>query len=198
LTPPIDLDALVSFFMTVGDISGGVPPEVAVKVGVFAQEAQTPPIEERREVIAWRLPSHEWPSAPFLVTTADTRTGELVVLDKASGVPLVDAVMASCAVPGVWPPVPLLGRVLIDGGVLSLTHLALAAGHDQVLVLVPMAGPVMRMVENEVAGLRAAGASVTVISADQQTVDAMGPNALDPAMRPAAAEAGLRQGRVSG
>ncbi|MGO8728014.1 MAG: patatin-like phospholipase family protein [Streptosporangiaceae bacterium] len=32
---------------------------------------------------------------------------------------LVDAVAASCAVPGVWPPVTIGGRRYVDGGVRS-------------------------------------------------------------------------------
>ena len=50
---------------------------------------------------------------------------------------LVDAVAASCAVPGIWPPVTINGRRYIDGGVGSATHADLAAGYDRILVIVP-------------------------------------------------------------
>ena len=40
----------------------------------------------------------------------------------SSGVDLVDAVAASCAVPGIWPPVTIGGARYIDGGIWSLTN----------------------------------------------------------------------------
>ncbi|EUA40799.1 putative esterase of the alpha-beta hydrolase superfamily [Mycobacterium avium subsp. avium 2285 (R)] len=60
----------------------------------------------RRRVIAARLPSHRWPRRALRLTAIDVDTGELTVFDPASGVDLVDAVAASCAVPGRglrWP-----------------------------------------------------------------------------------------------
>jgi NTE family protein len=197
LTPDLDLDKLIAFFTEVGDLSQGVDQATLQKMGRFAVETPTAPLEARRAVLAWRLPSHEWPSTPLRVTTVDTATGELVVLDASSGVPLVDAVMASCAVPGVWPPVPLLGRVLMDGGVRSTTNLDLAAGADDALVLVPSgAGPMRALVEAEAQRLREQGTEVTLVLADASSVEAMGPNPLDPATRPACATAGRAQGRL--
>lgn len=194
IDPQLDLEPLIAFFTEMGDISGGVPPEKLVQAGAFATSARTVALEDRRAVIAWRLPSHAWPAVPLQVTAVDVATGELVVLDASSGVPLVDAVMASCAVPGVWPPVPLLGRVLMDGGVRSATNLDLAAAHDEVLLLAPLTqGPLRAMVEREAA----ARPGVTLVVADEEAEQAMGPNALDPAFRRPAAEAGLRQGRAA-
>ena len=71
----------------------------------------------RREVIAQRLPSHGWPDRDLRITAIDIGTGELVAFDRASGVELVDAVAASCAVPGAWPPVTIGERRYMDGGV---------------------------------------------------------------------------------
>ena len=62
-------------------------------------------------------------------------TGELVVFDRESGVELVDAVAASCAVPGVWPPATVAGRRYIDGGARSGTNADLAAGAERVLIV---------------------------------------------------------------
>ena len=191
IDPQFDLEALMAMFTEMGDITGGVAPEQLTKVGAFAKAAKTVPLAERRAVIEWRLPSHEWPATPLRITAVDADTGELVVLDAASGVSLVDAVMASCAVPGVWPPVPLLGRLLIDGGIRSVTNLDLAAGHDEVLVLAPLTqGPLRALVQKDADAL---DASVTVVLADAEAEQAMGPNPLDPSRRRAAAEAGHRQ-----
>jgi NTE family protein len=192
IDPEFELEPLIAFFAEMGDLSGGVPREKLMAAGAFAKEARTVPLAERRAVIEWRLPLHDWPATPLKITAVDADTGELVVLDAASGVSLVDAVMASCAVPGVWPPVPLLGRLLIDGGVRSVTNLDLAAGYDDVLVLAPLTqGPMRAVLEREVAAL--SGSRVTVVLSDAETEEAMGPNPLDPARRPAAARAGYRQ-----
>lgn len=191
IDPQLDLGPLIEMFTELGDVTAGVPPEKLVRLGAFAKDAKTVPLEERRAVIEWRLPAHDWPAAPLAVTTVDVDTGELVLLDASSGVSLVDAVMASCAVPGVWPPVPLLGRLLMDGGVRSATNLDLAQDYDEVLLLAPMTqGPMRAVVEKEAASRP----GVTLVLADQAAEEAFGPNALDPSRRRPAAEAGLRQG----
>jgi NTE family protein len=51
---------------------------------------------------------------PVRVVTTDAATGRPVVLSSGSTVP---ALLASAALPGVFPPVELGGRLLIDGGV---------------------------------------------------------------------------------
>ncbi len=195
ITPDLDLEQLIALFSEVGDFSAGLTRDLRVVVGTFAKTGSTVSVQARRDVIAWRLPSHTWPTTPLRVTTVDTDTGELVVLDASSGVDLIDAVAASCAVPGVWPPVPLLDRLLMDGGVRSMANLDLAAGADDVLVLVPLAGAGLERVQQQAQGLRDKGATVTVVVADEEATAAMSGNPLDPAMRRPAAEAGRRQGR---
>jgi NTE family protein len=56
--------------------------------------------------------------------------------------PLVDAVLASAAIPGVLPPIEWEGRLLIDGGVVDNTPIshAVGLGARQVYVL-PTGGP---------------------------------------------------------
>jgi NTE family protein len=53
---------------------------------------------------------------PVALTTTDLPRGELVVLKEGN---LVEATMATCAVPGLWPPVSINGRQLADGGLLN-------------------------------------------------------------------------------
>lgn len=194
LTPTVDVASLMAFFTELGDISAGLDVPALRRVGAFAKQAQTVEVGVRRAVIEWRLPSHEWPVADLRIPTVDADTGELVVLTRNSGVSLVDAVAASCAVPGVWPCVPVGGRLLLDGGVRSSANLDLAAGLDDVVALVPtaMAAP---QVERQADALRRAGATVRVLLADEDSTVAMGANPLDPASRPASAQAGRRQGR---
>ncbi|MEV0095521.1 patatin-like phospholipase family protein [Streptomyces sp. NPDC050738] len=150
---------------------------------------------DRREVIARRLVSHEWPGRPLLVTAVDAVTGELRAFGKDSGVPVVDAVAASCAVPGVWPAVTLEGRKWIDGGVHSCANAHLAAGYARIVVIAPTAagGGVVVSPRRQAARLAAEGARVEVITPDPAARMAFGRNVLDPARRAPAARAGLAQ-----
>ena len=49
---------------------------------------------------------------PLAIVATDIRTGDAVVFTKG---PLVDPMRASCASPGMFPPVEVDGRLLIDG-----------------------------------------------------------------------------------
>ena len=60
---------------------------------------------------------------PFAVTAVDIDTAEYVVLRSGR---VVDAVLATIAVPGVFPPRKVNGRLLIDGGVLDQVPVSLA------------------------------------------------------------------------
>jgi NTE family protein len=61
-------------------------------------------------------------------------TGEEVLLSEG---PAVDAILASAAIPGVFPAVEWQGRMLVDGGVLNNTPIshAVELGADHVVVL---------------------------------------------------------------
>ena len=196
LTPELDLQLLATIF---AELAGGRLPdqEARARIGALALSADTVPEATRRAVIERRLPSHEWPAARFLVTAVDALTGELAVFDAGSGVSLVEAVAASCAVPGVWPTVEISGRRYVDGGVRSTANADLAAGYDEVLVVAPLSGPAAGTLDPEVAALRSGGTAVTVVAADDEAAAAMGMNPLDPSMRRPAAEHGRRQGRTA-
>jgi len=84
-----------------------------------------------------------WPDAPLWVVAVDLETRRRVALGRHPAdrmLPLHRAIMASCAVPGVYEPVVLHGRRLVDGGVNSTTSLDLAvrAGCSRVIAVVPM------------------------------------------------------------
>jgi NTE family protein len=125
----------------------------------------------------------------------DATTGEARVFDRHSGVDLVHAVAASCAVPMVWPPVPIDGVPHVDGGVRSPANADLAAGADRVVVLAPLLQAATRSgtVKVQLARL---GPRVRsgVLSPDAGARAAIGRNVLDPARRADAARAGVRQG----
>jgi len=168
--------------------------EVLAWIGAQARAAGTGISEgSRLEVVMARLPIHQWPERRLLVTAIDTEDGSLVTWDRTSGIPLPLAVASSCAVPWVYPPVTINERRYMDGGVRSTTNADVAAGFEMVLIVAPMGGFMPAALEDEVACLRSAGSRVDVILPDQSALDAIGPNPLDPARRPASAEAGLAQ-----
>ncbi|OBF81933.1 patatin [Mycobacterium sp. 852002-51163_SCH5372311] len=166
------------------------------QIGSVALTTETVPEPVRRQVIEQRLPSHDWPDRELRITAIDVATGELVVFDRDSGVQLVDAVAASCAVPGAWPPVSIAGRRYMDGGVASSVNVCVADDCDVAVVLVPSgedtpspfgAGPAA-----EIAGFRG---KTFIVFADDDSLAAFGPNPLDPACRSKSALAGRWQGR---
>jgi NTE family protein len=196
----VDVEAITELFLT----ALAEPYQESVdrtrqqmqRIGAVALASRTVPAPVRRDVIAQRLPSHHWPDRELRLTAIDVATGELTVFDRDSGVDLVDAVAASCAVPGAWPPVTIGGRHYMDGGVASSVNLVVAADCDTAVVLVPSgvdapapfgAGPAA-----EVASF--AGAALAVF-ADGDSLAAFGPNALDPDCRIPSALAGREQGR---
>ena len=71
---------------------------------------------------------------PLFVVATDMESGREIVLSRGS---LVPALMASAAIPGVFPPVTIGGRRLMDGGVANNTPIstAVALGATRILVL---------------------------------------------------------------
>jgi NTE family protein len=169
------------------------------RVGKMALAARTVDEAERRAVIESRIRVQDWPERRLLITAVDAATGEFIAFDRDSGVDLIAAVGASCAVPGVWPPVTIGDRRYMDGGVRSSANADLAAGCDRVLVVAPITaggGPIPRLAD-QVAKLRGAGAKVKVISPDEAARKAIGRNVLDPARREPSARAGRAQGEAT-
>jgi NTE family protein len=193
ITPTVDVAALWAVMQEVH----ADPAESGRRLGELALAAATVPEADRLAVIAGRLPVHRWPDRPLRVVAVDALTGERIVFDRHSGVSLVDAVAASCAVPGVWPPVTIGASRYIDGGVRSGENADLAAGHDRVLVLQAMRQPGNDVLGGQVDQLRAGGAAVEVIGTDDASRAAIGDNPLDPDTRGPACRAGLAQGRAA-
>ncbi|WP_297595176.1 patatin-like phospholipase family protein [Mycobacterium sp.] len=196
----VDVDAITELFLTALGAPHEEPRDKTrqqmQRIGAVALATKTVPAPVRRQVIAQRLPSHDWPDRTLRLTAIDVATGELTVFDRESGVDLVDAVAASCAVPGAWPPVTIAGRHYMDGGIASSVNLVVAADCDRAVVLVPSgvdapspfgAGPAA-----EVSSF--AGAAFAVF-ADGDSLAAFGPNPLDPGCRIPSALAGREQGR---
>ena len=195
ISPQIDTELLALIF---GELAAGgtTTDEQRIRIGTLA--LQTPTVSEkiRRDVIEKRLPCHEWPTTPLVLTAIDARTGELVTWDAKSGIALIDAVASSCAVPSVWPCVSINGKKYYDGGLRNAANAFLASGHSEVIVIAPQTTGLSPLIEEELRELRAAGSVVHFITCDADAIDAMGPNSLDPRFRRPAAEHGRRQGRT--
>lgn len=128
LAVELDLDVLVAIFSVLADQS--IEPDARrAKIGAMALAAATVSPEARREIVAARLPRPGWPDRELVITAVDAHSGEFLPITRDSGIPLVDAVTASCAVPGVWPPAAFDGRRFLDGGIRSGTNADLA--HDR-------------------------------------------------------------------
>jgi len=85
----------------------------------------------------------EWPEDGRLqVCATQVTTGRRRVFSDASDAPLMDAVAASCAVPGVMRPVMIEGTAYLDGGLVSPTNADVLNDFDGGLILVvsPMSG----------------------------------------------------------
>jgi NTE family protein len=188
-------------------------------MGAFGLESDStlgPGAGQRRAIVAARLPRPEWPDRPMIVVAVDAHTGELAAFDRDSGVDLVDAVTASCALPGLVSTVSINGRRYIDGGVRSTENADLASGYANVVVLSPLGGRsetppergadpagqfegLRRFPGTDLAGqveaLRKQGSRVEVITPDADSRAAMGTNQMDPATRIPAARAGFAQGK---
>jgi NTE family protein len=195
ISPQIDLELLALIF---GELAAGgtSADEQRIRIGTLALQTPTVSEEIRRDVIKKRLPSHEWPTTPLVLTAIDARTGELVTWDAKSGIALIDAVASSCAVPSVWPCVSINGKKYYDGGLRNAANAFLATGHSEVIVIAPQTTGLSPLIEEELRELRAAGSVVHLITCDAEAIEAMGPNSLDPRFRRPAAEHGRRQGRT--
>jgi NTE family protein len=195
--------------------------ELQRSMGAFGLESDStlgPAAGARRAMVAARLPRHDWPDRPMIVTAVDAHTGELAAFTRDSGVDLVDAVTASCALPGLVPTHSINGSRYIDGGVRSTDNADLASGYANVVVLSPLGGRSQTSTErgtgsagqfeglrrqpewgtdlaSQVEALRTQGSHVEVITPDADSRAAMGTNQMDPAARIPAARAGFAQGK---
>jgi NTE family protein len=198
LSPPFSaLRTLFAAFQDIGRIADR--DERVRKISRMALDSKVISEAERRAIIAGRLPSHAWPAKRLAVTAIDAETGELRVFDAASGVDLVDAVAASCAVPLIWPATTIQGRRYVDGGMRSAENADLIQDARTVLILSPggIDGASLRGIglRKEVEGLEGQGVRVAVIEPDSAARSAIGFNPLDPETRTPSAETGRAQGR---
>lgn len=182
-------------------------PEVGARIGALAARASNRDPEEWVERSMTAVPPVSWHGSRLRIVAVSAGTGERVVWDGGSGIPIERAIAASSAVPGLVPPIPFGDDRFIDGGVWSSTSadLALDAPAETVLVTVPQARmgllqqTSMRALERERAQLEAAGRRVLVLTPsegfEELAMRSMSQKVRDPAAElgrsDAAAAAGL-------
>jgi NTE family protein len=108
---------------------------VALALGVVGRRDHLVPPTRLEHWLAGNLPvrSLEDTVVPVRVVATDRRSGEQVLLDRGPALP---ALMASTAVPGIFPAVTLGGRTLVDGGLSADTpvDVAVASGATTIFV----------------------------------------------------------------
>ncbi|MGV8871514.1 MAG: patatin-like phospholipase family protein [Rhodococcus sp. (in: high G+C Gram-positive bacteria)] len=189
------IEELVAMLARAAQNSDGSAIDTRRRIGAEALAASTITERERRAIVARRLPNHAWPDHDLRIVTVDAMTGRHRVLDRGSGVELIDAVAASCAIPGMWPPVTIGDHRYVDGGIRASENADLAVGFEKVLVLKVGALDLEKdPFEVERERLVKGGSKVEVIAPDADSTSAIGPDATDIAVRSAAAVAGRAQG----
>jgi NTE family protein len=148
-----------------------------------------------------------WPQRPTTwIVSMDFDAGRRVVFGRqgAPAATLAQAVTASCAAPGYFPPARIGDRRYVDGGAVSVTNadVLVRSGFDEVLVLAPMAtfarAPrwsalaradwqlrrrFTRRLAMESTRLTAAGTAVRVIAPTERDLAVIGVNVMNPARR---------------
>jgi NTE family protein len=141
-----------------------------------------------------------WSAHPNLwIVACDYETGRRVPFGRSDAPPadLVDAVAASCAIPGIYHPVTIQGRRYVDGGIYSTSNADILKeeGLDLVICLNPTSTlhPIRainprdavnlifqrasgRRLGHETKKLRAAGTEVVLVQPLREDLEAMGPN----------------------
>ncbi|MBS0410423.1 MAG: patatin-like phospholipase family protein [Proteobacteria bacterium] len=181
------------------------PQVVRREIGEFSLAAQTVDEETFLSGFGRQLAQAGdgvWPGRGYACTAVDTVSGDFVVWNAASGVNLSRAVASSCSVPGVFPAITINGRRYMDGGMRSGTNADLAKGHARTVVIAvrlaagEFGDRMMAPVRRELSLLEEAGGQAHLIVPDEASTAAFGMNLMNPRNRPAAAKAGLDQGRA--
>lgn len=137
-----DPDVLLSRFLSVRRRDVLATDRVALLRGIWAKALLKP--EPFRRAIGEFLPVQRFDElvTPCAITAVDVQRGHEVVFGTGGiDAPLLDAVMASCALPPWFPPAMVLGRTYYDGGLHAVVPLHLAADIACDLVIVIHTGP---------------------------------------------------------
>lgn len=106
---------------------------------------------------------------PFRCIAADLTTGDAVLLQQG---PLTDALRASAAIPGIFKPVKLNDRMLVDGGIAD--NLPVKTAHDmggEIIIAVPIPLPDLDNSEDlNLANILLRSISISVLQNERQSM----------------------------
>jgi NTE family protein len=144
-----------------------------------------------------------WPRADLYCAAVELYSGRRVALSSANTPPasFVTAVLASAAIPGVFPPVRMRGRYYVDGGIAGAVSLDVAVkqGCERITLVAPLGWrpeqgvrtlrsdlwkPLLarslnaRTINREIAAARAQGAEVLVLRPWLNELPMLGFNAM--------------------
>ena len=165
------------------------------RIGRAAVDLGQEEAELRRRVIEARLPTHDWGPRDVRLAVVDADTGASRLLSRADDLPLVDAVMASCAIPLVWPVVPIGDHRYMDGGMRSPVNLDLAPGDGPVVALAATTRWHRWARFDDQQAALGEGRPLTALTMSPEVRRAQGRNPLRLEIVPAVAAAGREQGR---
>ncbi|MEV1330339.1 patatin-like phospholipase family protein [Micromonospora costi] len=172
------------------------PEHAARRIGRLALAASIHDPSQHRRIAEARLPDHTWKDADLRIVTVDAESGDSRIITRHDGVPLVDAVAASCAMPLSAAPVGIGGHRYMDGGMRSTLNLDLAPGNGPVVALAPSTaaiGPWARIGRQRAA--LGPDRRVELLLPDRASKRARGRNVMDRSVVPALVAAARDQGR---
>ncbi|WP_308401159.1 patatin-like phospholipase family protein [Streptomyces sp. AC512_CC834] len=174
------------------------PKTVVERIGRLALSVRDVPQTAVFDAIGAQLPVRDWPERTVRMFAVDALTGEPTSFDADSGVDLLHAMSATCALPPLFPPISIGSGRWMDGGVRSTTNADLVDDCARVVVLAPIpkgagASPSAR---SQAETLAAHGARTALLVPDRAARRAFGRNPLDAARIPGAAREGRRQGAL--
>ena len=104
-----------------------LPLSLGSLLGVFGRRGYVAESHGVRQLLERELPLREFSAAqiPLYIVAAEQQTGAEVLIADGD---VIEAVLASTAIPGIYPPVVLGGRTLVDGVVATGTPIATAVG----------------------------------------------------------------------
>ncbi|MEV5832076.1 patatin-like phospholipase family protein [Nocardia sp. NPDC052112] len=135
--PAPDPRVLDRVFAVLGD-GDAAPEQRRRRVGEIALEMSAEHDAVHVERMRTLIGTARWPDR-LLIVAVDARSGERRVFDRHDAAALPDAVVASRAMPGVYPPMTIGDRRFMDGGMHSATNADLAAAAELLVIIHPLA-----------------------------------------------------------